>query len=255
MQFTSISFITLASLLTSVLADSEPFGVLSSHSASHVHLLPIFDAGNGLLLGSSQTTSSVDVGFTITDAGKVKLSNGKWIVLGSDGYLNDGDNENDAITGWAIQDGLVTFNGNKEFYAVPTANPLDYKISTKNVDGANFFYLLGSTAGSNVYSYTFVPSGAASETTSSVAAPVPTSTTTTLKPSATSTSSTTQPASTHTAVSTSSVAQATTTTTTTSSSSSSSAALITVSEQSENAAGRLQFGLSAGLAGVAALLL
>lgn len=221
MKFISTTCIALATLLQFVLADSEPFGVLSSHSSSHVHLLPVFDEGNGLLLGSSHSsTSSNTVSFTITDDSKVKFSNGKWAAIGSDGYLTDDNSEKDAINGWAIQNGVVTLNGNKEYYAVPTSDPLNWKISTKPVNGAIFFYLLGDTAENNSR-YTFIPSGSTTEAFSSA-------------------SQTTQ--------ATSSVVQV-------SSSLSMPTSPITISAQTENGSDKLGLDLSAGLVAAAAALL
>lgn len=237
MQYSKISLLALSALIRSVLADSQPFGVLTSHSSSKVHLLPFYDAGNGLLVGSP-TSSDQQVGFTITDKGTLRFSNGKYATVNAEGVLNDGD-EADAVTGWAIEKGVVTLNGGKEYYAVATENPLEYRVSVKDVEGSVFFYMIGTT-GDNNQQYTFVPAGS-DDVVSASQATTSTQTTSTLAP-----------------VSTAVVTSTTSSTTTASSVSSTSTSLtplITVSEQSENGANHMDLGLSMGLGAIAALLL
>lgn len=228
MKFTAVStLVSLAVLLQTVLADSEPFGVLSSHSASNIHLLPFYDSGNGLFLGAVSSSSDV-LGFTITDAGKLKFSNGKYAVVDSNGEMSEGD-ENNAATGWAIEKGLVTLNGNKLFYGVLTtdsAYPSNYRVYVKDVPNSNYFYMVGTTADNN-QQYTFIPPDASSSSS-------------TLAQTTESVSSAAK-----TTVITSSIKQSLT----------SASPLITIPQQSENGAAGLHLGATLGLAGIAALLL
>lgn len=227
MKFATVSaLVSLATLLQSVLADSESFGVLSSHSASNIHLLPFYDSGNGLFLGAVSTSNDV-LGFTITDAGKLKFSNGKYAVVDSNGEMSEGD-ESNAATGWAIEKGIVTLNGSKLFYGVPTtdsAYPSNYKVYVKDVPNSNYFYMVGTT-GDNNQQYTFIP------------------------PSSSPSSSVVQ-----TTESTSSTAETIAATSSTEQSSTSISSLVTIAEQSENGAANLHLGATFGLAGIAALLL
>lgn len=154
MKLNITTITAIIGLLQTVLADSRPISVVSAHSASSVHLLPLHDNANGLLLG--QGTDAL--GFTITDAGTIKLSNGKYIVVTADGYLTAGD-QKDATTGWVIEHGTFALNGNQIFYAVPTSDVSNYQVAINNVAGSTFIHFIGATSDSN-RDYTYTPKSA-----------------------------------------------------------------------------------------------
>ncbi|KAG0654616.1 hypothetical protein C6P44_000807 [Monosporozyma unispora] len=121
------AFLTLLKIVT---ADSQEFGIVSIHSASAVHYLSLHDK-DGLYLTSGPDSLSASV----TDAGKLKFSNNKFVVIDKDGKWIEGS-ENDASTGFAISSGRVTYQDKENFYAVPTTNPANYVISGQDDNGA-----------------------------------------------------------------------------------------------------------------------
>lgn len=169
MKFSTTTIVALATLIQTVLADSRPISVVSAHSASNVHLLSIHDDGQGLLLAKGTA-----VGITITDAGAVKFSNGKYAVVDKDGYLTDGD-EKQATIGWTIEHGTFALNGNQVFYAVPTSDKYNYKISTKSVADSTYIHFIGATSDSN-RDYTYVPKGSNTSAPSNSTTPKTTAT-------------------------------------------------------------------------------
>ncbi len=138
MQFTKTAVAAFIALINLVAADSEEFGLLSIHSASGAHMLVLQDTGNGLILSSSSTSFSG----TVTDAGKLKFTNGKYAVVGTDGSVTDGA-EADATTGFGLASGRLTLNGNTGFYAIADGN--DYKLSTKQSGDATSIVLSART--------------------------------------------------------------------------------------------------------------
>lgn len=179
MKFTTTTIVALATLFQTVFADSRQLSVVSAHSASAVHLLPLHDAGEGLLLGKGDGS----VGLTITDKGTVKFSNGKYAVVDSDGYLVDGD-EDKAVTGWTIKEGTLYLNDNAVFYAVPTSDATNYKVSTENVADSTYIHFIGATSDAN-RSYTYIPGG--DDSASAPSNSTTTATTTTVAPKTTAT--------------------------------------------------------------------
>ncbi|KAG0653230.1 hypothetical protein C6P44_002230 [Monosporozyma unispora] len=101
-------------------------------------MLVLQDTGNGLILSSSSTSFSG----TVTDAGKLKFTNGKYAVVGTDGSVTDGA-EADATTGFGLASGRLTLNGNTGFYAIADGN--DYKLSTKQSGDATSIVLSART--------------------------------------------------------------------------------------------------------------
>ncbi|CAL9735875.1 cell wall protein Cwp1p [Monosporozyma servazzii] len=130
MQFTKITVATFIALSKLVSADSESFGLVSSHSASAAHLLSVLDKDGLYLTSGSDMFSAV-----VTDAGKLKFSNGKYAVIGDDGKWTEGS-ESDGAAGFAVSQGGVTYQGSRSFYAVPTGEAGKYEVSEKNADGA-----------------------------------------------------------------------------------------------------------------------
>lgn len=232
MKTVSIFTLAFATLLKLIAADSEPFGVISSHSASKVHLLPPHDSGNGLLIG----TGSGGLGLTITDDGKVKFNNGKYAVVNDEGRLNDGD-ENNAVTGFSITDGLLRLNGNNMFYAVPTDDSTNYEVYVKEVSDSTFFYFVGTTGDNNSH-YSFEPKDNQANN-SAASSSVSSTTSSTSVPSTTLQSSRTDDVTTTVSQISSTKIQST----------------IALTEQTENGAMKLDFVFNAGIAGIAAFLL
>ncbi|CCK69667.1 Cwp1p KNAG_0C05690 [Huiozyma naganishii CBS 8797] len=158
MKFTS-AFATIFALAQLVLADSAEFGMMSIHSGSPVHML-FFKDDNGLVLGSGGSSLST----TITDDGKLKLSNGKFVVVGSDGKFTEGA-EADGSKGFAIVDSRVTYNGASSFYAAP-ADGSNYSVYAKDVSGStDIVFNARGTTGAAITSYT--PSGASASASGS----------------------------------------------------------------------------------------
>ena len=162
MQLISIFSTTLLSLANIVFADSPEFGIVSTHSASAAHLLSITD-NNGLFLsGGPNILSSF-----ITDTGKLKFSNGKYVVVSSDGKWIEGS-ESEGSTGFAIASGSLTYKGSSWFFAIPSSKAGSFFISeTRTDDSIGVSLTAWASNGSRAADYT--PSGN-NETTSTIVA-------------------------------------------------------------------------------------
>lgn len=162
MQFTSTFAAAIFALANLVAADSETFGLLSIHSGAGAHMLVLQDSGNGLILSSSSTSFSA----TVTDAGKLKFTNGKYAVVGSDGAVTDGS-ESDASTGFGVSSGRLVYNGSSGFYAIADGD--NYKLSTKESGDATGIALSARTTTGGTAA-DFSASGASSEVASTTKA-------------------------------------------------------------------------------------
>lgn len=177
MQFTKITVATFIALSKLVSADSESFGLVSSHSASAAHLLSVLDKDGLYLTSGSDMFSAV-----VTDAGKLKFSNGKYAVIGDDGKWTEGS-ESDGAAGFAVAQGGVTYQGSRSFYAVPTGEAGKYEVSEKNADGAIGVTLMAFTpSGSRAADFTPSEDADASAATTKAASTTAAATTTASKP-------------------------------------------------------------------------
>lgn len=132
MKFTSSTLsVSLLALAKMAIADSESFTLMSTTNVGSTGTLFLVDDDSGLVLttgGSSPTETAV-----ITDAGALEFSNGKYAVVDTDGSVSGGDSSA-ASTGFAIANGLLTYNGASDFYAVSAGG--NYTLSAKDVDGS-----------------------------------------------------------------------------------------------------------------------
>lgn len=134
MKFNSSLFVSLVTLAKMVVADSDNFSLMSTSNVGSKETIFLIDDKAGLVLttgGNSLTETAV-----VTDAGNLKFSDGKYAVVKSDGSVTDGDSSA-AASGFAIANGLLTYNGSSDFYAM--ANGGNYTLSTKESDGAVSF--------------------------------------------------------------------------------------------------------------------
>lgn len=163
MQLTSTLACALLAFANVVFADSPQFGIVSIHSASPAHLLSLYDKNGLVLSGGLDALSSV-----ITDDGKLKFSNGKYAVIGSDGRWTEGT-EAEGSTGFAISDSELTYKGSSNFYAIPTSTAGSFYVSQTGASDAISIALSAWTPnGSHAPDYT--PTGGDSNSSSASAA-------------------------------------------------------------------------------------
>ncbi|KAK5780079.1 Cwp1p PWA37_001542 [Arxiozyma heterogenica] len=159
MQLTSTFACALLAFANVVFADSPKFGIVSIHSASPAHLLSLYDKNGLVLSGGLDALSSV-----ITDDGKLKFSNGKYAVIGSDGRWTEGT-EAEGSTGFAISDSELTYKGSSNFYAIPTSTAGSFYVSQTGASDAISIALSAWTPnGSHAPDYT--PTGGDSNSVS-----------------------------------------------------------------------------------------
>lgn len=170
MQLTSTFAAALLTFVNVVFADSPEFGIVSIHSASAAHLLFITDKDGLYLSGGTNALSSI-----ITDDGKLKFSNGKYAVVGSDGKWTEGT-EAEGSTGFAIANSALTYKGSNSFFAVPSSNAGSFYISENSTNDAIGVLLTAWTPnGSRAADYT--PTGSDSTSASAVSSATAASTT------------------------------------------------------------------------------
>lgn len=107
MKFTTSFSIAVFALAKFIMADSQTFGLVSINSGTDLQYASVFVNDGKLVLG--HPTGS-DLNGTITDAGLLKFSDGKYAVIESDGVMSEGSDTN-ASKGFEIKDGRLTYIG------------------------------------------------------------------------------------------------------------------------------------------------
>lgn len=158
----NIAFVLLA-LSKLIVADSETFGLLTIRSGSDLQYASVYSNDGKLMLGSSSDSLSG----TVTDAGKLKLSDDTYAVVDSDGSLIEGS-ESDASSGFSIEDGYLAYNNVDGFQAIQ--NGSSYVFSTSSVDGSTGVAIKAvSSGGSSVPDFSPSSTSESSSSTSSTA--------------------------------------------------------------------------------------
>ncbi|CCC67333.1 hypothetical protein NCAS_0A07750 [Naumovozyma castellii] len=166
MQFSTAFTIALAALASMVVADSESFGMITIHSGTNLQYAHVYADNGNLLVGNSGDFFTA----TVTDAGKLKLSDDKYAIAQDDGTFKEGS-ETDGSTGFAVSKGRLTYKNSDGFFAYPI-DASSYTLSIKSSDSATGIAVSArsQTDGSTIPDFT--PSGSsadASVVTSSVA--------------------------------------------------------------------------------------
>ncbi|CCF57972.1 hypothetical protein KAFR_0D03240 [Kazachstania africana CBS 2517] len=224
MKFTSNIAFALFVLAKLIVADSETFGLITIRSGSALQYAGVTSVDGTLNLGGSNGLSG-----TVTDAGKLKLSDDTYAVVQADGTIKEGS-ESDGTTGFSVTGGRLAYNGSTGFYGVASGS--SYILSTSDTSGLGIVLRAQTTSG---LAADFTPSGSSSDSSSSADAAASSSVASTVSTAAAA-------ASTVAAVSqiTDGQIQATT---------------ATIAQQSTNGAAKAAAGLGAGAIAAAALLL
>ncbi|KAH3674318.1 hypothetical protein WICMUC_003390 [Wickerhamomyces mucosus] len=134
------------------LADSQEFGLLVIRSGSQYQYASIVDTDSTLQVGSSNAVDGV-----ITDDGLFKLSDGSYVVIGSDS-ITVGSSK--ASNKFSISSGYLTYDDSQAFSIDSTSGHLLYKSQTGTGIG------LRATAKSGSAVPDFKPSHSSNSTTS-----------------------------------------------------------------------------------------
>ncbi|SCV00297.1 LAMI_0G04126g1_1 [Lachancea mirantina] len=126
MKFTTAFTPVLLALAQTIVADSESFYPLVIHSGSSLQYATAYVDNGKLYLGNPGSSNSLT--FTVTDAGKLKISDGKYAVVSSDGSITEGS-QDDGSTGFSLSDGHLEYNNAQSFVAVPSGSA--YVFSTQ----------------------------------------------------------------------------------------------------------------------------
>lgn len=163
----NFSFVLLA-LSKLIVADSEKFGFLALHSGTDLQFSTVYNDGGELMVGSS----SDSLYGTITDAGKLSLSDNTYAVVKSDGPLVEGS-ESDATSGFSIKDGYLAYNDLEGFFAIKNGSAYVFSTSTATNATTIEIKAVASGSGSSVPDF---PSSSSSGSSSSTSSSVETST-------------------------------------------------------------------------------
>lgn len=177
MQFNNLITIALLGLAQRVLADSESFGMVSIRSGSALQYASVYAKDGQLVLGSNQDKFTA----TVTDAGKLKLSDNTYAVVQDDGSIKEGSESEGSAT-FAIANGHLTYGGVDGFYGIPASGY--YTLSTKQTGDSTGIAIRAFSATSQTGEVVPDFSGSASEGSASSSA-APEHTTTTLATSTT----------------------------------------------------------------------
>lgn len=161
MKFTTAFTAALLACAKLIAADSEKFGFLVIRSGSSLQYASAYAEDSKLYLGSSSSSLSA----VITDDGKLKLSDGTYAVVGSDGAVTEGS-ESEASDKFSVSDGYLVYDGKNGFVAVPSGS--SYLLTTESTDSSSIGVAIRPTAensGSAIPD--FSPSGSGSSSSAS----------------------------------------------------------------------------------------
>ncbi|SMN20046.1 similar to Saccharomyces cerevisiae YKL096W CWP1 Cell wall mannoprotein that localizes specifically to birth scars of daughter cells [Maudiozyma saulgeensis] len=113
MNYFTVALPVVLASLQSVLADTPEFAIVNSNNGGDLQGYQVY-LDNGML---KMTTASEEGYESITDAGKLKLSDGTYAVSLTDGSFVTGT-ESLGTAGWSVQDGKLYFKGSETFYGV-----------------------------------------------------------------------------------------------------------------------------------------
>lgn len=143
----SITFpVALLSFAKFIVADSESFGFVSIRSGSSLQYAYAYVVDNSLMLGSPGSDKGISG--VVTDAGTVKLSDGSFIVVASDGAIKAGS-ETDATAGFSIQNGALDYENSSGFYAIPEGSAYIFSTASSS-DATGVLIKAMSTSGQSV---------------------------------------------------------------------------------------------------------
>ncbi|CCH59385.1 hypothetical protein TBLA_0B05570 [Henningerozyma blattae CBS 6284] len=97
-----------------VWADSMEFGLLAIKSGSSTKYANVYSDNGKLYFGSTDSALTA----VVTDSGKLKLSNKKYVIVDRNGLWSETKDFKKASFGFAIQNGCLTYSGKNEFYSV-----------------------------------------------------------------------------------------------------------------------------------------
>lgn len=168
MKFSTAFSVTLLALAKLIVADSEQFGLVSIRSGSNLQYASVYYQDDKLYVGSG----SDSLGGTVTDAGKLKLTDDKFAVVNSDGSIGEGS-EDDGTAKFSIKNGHLAYNNIDGFYAIPTDSKYVLSV-TRSDDSTGIALKAMGSGGQSVADFT--PSGDDDTTTTTLSSETSTST-------------------------------------------------------------------------------
>lgn len=160
MKFSTTFSVALLALAKLIVADSEQFGLITIRSGSSLQYASVYLDDNKLYLGSGGDS----LGGTVTDAGKLKLTDGKYAVVNSDGSIGEGS-EDEGTGNFSIKDGYLAYDDKNGFNAI--SQDSKYLLSVSSAEGSTGVALKAIGSGSQSVP-DFTPSGSSDTTTTTL---------------------------------------------------------------------------------------